>query len=237
MREFLAEGDVRAGRRETTRSAPDHARSPAAPCGRSPADHGGRHDQFAHAVDAVRQGELGPSSRLVRWPQLRTYPQLRNGSRVNAPSSLVRRLKSHVYTLPAPCGPVGVDVFLGLNGYIWVCQHSERSEAAQGATGLEGEGVYSNQNDVGGLGGRSRWPKLIVPLPIPRAQDLAPESRLAIALVCNIIRILARASLPLTDGMILAGYRWAADNNATAQHLNRRDIEEDMLRAITGMAL
>ena len=58
------------------------------------------------------------------------------------PSVLVRRLKSHFITLPC-----GVDLILGLNGYIWVSKHVKDSE--QGEEGFDAEAVYSNQNDVG----------------------------------------------------------------------------------------
>lgn len=55
---------------------------------------------------------------------------------------LVRRLKSHFLTLPC-----GVDLILGLNGYIWVSKHVKESEQ-EGEEGFDAEAVYSNQNDV-----------------------------------------------------------------------------------------
>lgn len=59
------------------------------------------------------------------------------------PPILVRRLKSHFITLPC-----GVDLILGLNGYIWVSKHVKQSDR-EGEEGFDAEAVYSNQNDVG----------------------------------------------------------------------------------------
>lgn len=61
---------------------------------------------------------------------------------MTVPPILVRRLKSHFYTLPC-----GVDLILGLNGYIWVSKHVKESEQ-EGEEGFDAEAVYSNKNDV-----------------------------------------------------------------------------------------
>jgi exosome complex component RRP4 len=58
------------------------------------------------------------------------------------PPVLVRRLKSHFVALPC-----GVDLILGLNGYIWVSKHTKDSEQ-EGGEGFDAEAVYSNHNDV-----------------------------------------------------------------------------------------
>ena len=60
------------------------------------------------------------------------------------PPILVRRLKSHFLTLPC-----GVDLILGLNGYIWISKHIKENE--QGEEGFDAEAVYSNVNDVCGV--------------------------------------------------------------------------------------
>ena len=49
--------------------------------------------------------------------------QLRNGQLVVVPPALIRRLKSHFTSLPC-----GVDLILGLNGYVWVSKHVKASE-------------------------------------------------------------------------------------------------------------
>ena len=71
--------------------------------------------------------------------------QLRNGQLVVVPPILVRRLKSHFLTLPC-----GVDLILGLNGYIWVSKHVKENEQ-EGEEGFDAEAVYSNVNDVCGI--------------------------------------------------------------------------------------
>ena len=54
----------------------------------------------------------------------------------------MRRLKSHFITLPC-----GVDLILGLNGYIWVSKHLMEAEQ-EGGEGFDAETIYSSQNDV-----------------------------------------------------------------------------------------
>src|SRR6267378_4504172 len=68
--------------------------------------------------------------------------QLRNGQLICVPPILIRRLKSHFVSLPC-----GVDLILGLNGYIWVSKNIGRNRQ-QGDEGLDAESVYSNQNEV-----------------------------------------------------------------------------------------
>ena len=68
--------------------------------------------------------------------------QLRNGMLVTVPPILVRRLKSHFVALPS-----GVDLVLGLNGYIWISKHVKEFEQ-EGEEGFDAEAVYSNKNDV-----------------------------------------------------------------------------------------
>jgi len=43
--------------------------------------------------------------------------------------------------------PCGVDLILGLNGYIWVSKSVKAAEQ-EGEEGFDAEGVYSNVNDV-----------------------------------------------------------------------------------------
>lgn len=69
---------------------------------------------------------------------------------MSVPPILIRRLKSHFVSLPC-----GVDLILGLNGYIWVSKHVKQS-GQEGEDGLDAEAVYSNKNDVGGFLPRGR---------------------------------------------------------------------------------
>ena len=43
--------------------------------------------------------------------------------------------------------PCGVDLILGLNGYIWISKHVKEQEQ-EGEAGFDAEAVYSNKNDV-----------------------------------------------------------------------------------------
>jgi hypothetical protein len=87
-----------------------------------------------------------------------TTPQLRNGQLVSVPPILIRRLKSHFCSLPS-----GVDLILGLNGYIWICKHVRDNEK-EGEEGFDAEAVYSNQNDV-----------RLYATPCPLVNDLIPD--------------------------------------------------------------
>ncbi|ORZ41271.1 hypothetical protein BCR44DRAFT_101280, partial [Catenaria anguillulae PL171] len=117
------------------------------------------------------------------------YGKLRNGCLVVVPPALIQRCKSHFHSLPN-----GVDVILGLNGYIWVAmsaaqaQAQQQQAAAASITAIDPdriatESLYSSKNDV-----------------IPR------ETRANIARVANVIRALARSDLPISDTMIVYGY-------------------------------
>lgn len=67
------------------------------------------------------------------------FCKLRNGSFVSVPPVLVQRCKSQFHTLPC-----GVDVILGLNGFIWVHKKFE------GVVGDDTDPAvyYSSVNDV-----------------------------------------------------------------------------------------
>ncbi len=81
-------------------------------------------------------------SRTTSTYSLNIQLQLRNGQLVTVPPILIRRLKSHFYSLPC-----GVDLILGLNGYVWVSKHVKDNEQ-EGEEGFDAEAVYSNLNDV-----------------------------------------------------------------------------------------
>lgn len=66
------------------------------------------------------------------------YGKLRNGSFISVSPGLVQRCKSHFHSLAC-----GVDVILGLNGYIWVSAH-----VPQSLDEIDTEQVYSNKNKV-----------------------------------------------------------------------------------------
>ncbi|KAK9464700.1 hypothetical protein V1512DRAFT_272695 [Lipomyces arxii] len=74
------------------------------------------------------------------------YGKLRNGYFFTIPSSLVIRSKSHTFELPG-----GVDLVLGVNGYVWLRKHTQQL-GAQGVslTRLAEEAgweIYSDENE------------------------------------------------------------------------------------------
>lgn len=73
--------------------------------------------------------------------------KLRNGLLLTLPPRLIRRLKSHFHHLPPPAGPTGVDIILGLNGFVWISSGTTVAQR-EGGEGFDAEGVYSNTNDV-----------------------------------------------------------------------------------------
>lgn len=96
------------------------------------------------------------------------YGKLRNGSLVVVPANLVKRSKSHFTTLSC-----GVDLILGVNGYIWVCKHTEPTSMD------DPDALYSNENSM-----------------------ITPEMREMIARACNCISILSRNNVMISESMI-----------------------------------
>ncbi|KDQ50706.1 hypothetical protein JAAARDRAFT_141473 [Jaapia argillacea MUCL 33604] len=134
------------------------------------------------------------------------YGKLRNGQLVSIPPILVRRLKSHFLVLPC-----GVDLILGLNGYIWVSKHVKESEQ-EGEEGFDAEAVYSNQND-----------------------DIDDATRAAISRVSNIISILAGHFVPLTDTVLLEAYEWVLDQDIAVKDLIQEDVGDALVTAVVGV--
>ncbi|KAG6820403.1 hypothetical protein H0H93_000910 [Arthromyces matolae] len=132
------------------------------------------------------------------------YGKLRNGQLVMIPPILVRRLKSHFISLPC-----GVDLILGLNGYIWVNKHVKEDEQ-EGEEGFDAEAVYSNLND-----------------------DIDESTRNAVSRVANIIRVLAAHFVPLTDTLLLEAYEWIVDQEGGAKDLLQDDVANALVATIT----
>ncbi|KAF8880199.1 hypothetical protein BD779DRAFT_1446400 [Infundibulicybe gibba] len=131
------------------------------------------------------------------------YGKLRNGQLVSVPPILVRRLKSHFITLPC-----GVDLILGLNGYIWVSKHIKESDQ-EGEEGFDAEAVYSNQND-----------------------DIDEPTRTAIARVANIIRVLTSNFMPLTDALLLEAYEWSVEHVPHAKALLQEEVGDTLVASL-----
>lgn len=128
------------------------------------------------------------------------YGKLRNGQLVVVPTVLIRRLKSHFVTLPC-----GVDLILGLNGYIWISKHVKQTEQ-EGEDGFDAEAVYSNRND-----------------------DIDDATRSAVSRVTNIIRVLAAYFVPLTDVILLEAYEWAMEQECGIKDLLDQENAEALI--------
>ncbi|KAF8605795.1 hypothetical protein BDV93DRAFT_537182 [Ceratobasidium sp. AG-I] len=136
------------------------------------------------------------------------YGKLRNGQLVAVPRGLVRRLKSHFFSLPC-----GVDLILGLNGYIWVSKHVKEINQV-GEEGFDAESVYSNKND-----------------------PIDTTTSRAIARVSNIIRVLARHHIPFTDHLIEQVYEWVIDQNIEIVDILNEEVAESMIATVPTLTL
>jgi len=154
--------------------------------------------------------------------------QLRNGQLVTVPPNLVRRLKSHFVALPC-----GVDLILGLNGYIWVSKPVKENEQ-EGEEGFDAEAVYSNQNDVSLTAPRKCSQVWVIPI-IASSQEIDASTRNAIARVSNIIRILASHCIPLTDTILLEAYDWAIEQESDVNDLLQDDFGSALVVAVGGL--
>lgn len=136
---------------------------------------------------------------------------------------LIRRLKSHFLSLPC-----GVDLILGLNGYIWISKHVKESEQ-EGEEGFDAEAVYSNRNDVSATNQISSVNGLAQLL----GKDIDDATRSAVSRVSNIIRVLAAHFVPLTDTILLNAYEWAVEQDGSIKDLLQEDVSEALVAAIS----
>ncbi|TYJ57037.1 hypothetical protein B9479_002316 [Cryptococcus floricola] len=155
------------------------------------------------------QAFFGDGAMSLHTRSLR-YGKLRNGFLLTIPPQLIRRLKSHFYHIPPPCGPSGVDVILGLNGFVWV-SNGTSVEKREGGEGFDLNAVYSDENDA-----------------------IAPEARQAITLVANIIKIFGDEGIPLTETLIGEAYAWVEKNVPAGTLLDQEAINQ-MLGEVTGV--
>ncbi|KWU41538.1 hypothetical protein RHOSPDRAFT_36909 [Rhodotorula sp. JG-1b] len=124
------------------------------------------------------QAFFGDGAMSLHTRSLR-YGKLKNGLLVTVPPSLIVRAKSHFHTLPA----IGVDLIIGLNGYIWISKTVKKETRLDGEEvgfGEEsGEGVYSGENE-----------------------DIPASTRRSLTRIALLISLLARHCIPLTLELI-----------------------------------
>jgi exosome complex component RRP4 len=128
------------------------------------------------------------------------YGKLRNGTLVDVPAELVKRSKSHFITLPC-----GVDVVLGLNGYIWISKHVYISPDIAN----QPEGLYSNQND-----------------------EISISERETIARVSNLIKALAAQKAMIDETILVFMLEVASDYKTT--DLLKDEIRKEVVELALG---
>ncbi|KAL3901804.1 MAG: hypothetical protein SGCHY_000333 [Lobulomycetales sp.] len=109
------------------------------------------------------------------------YGILRNGNLVVVPSSLVKRSKSHFVTLTC-----GVDVIIGLNGWIWVAPAGSHSSSALDDPSAFNAPLAKKQESEGAAG----------------EHEISRATRDVIARVCNCITLLARTENVICEDTI-----------------------------------
>ncbi|KAK6500336.1 exosome non-catalytic core subunit rrp4 [Arthrobotrys musiformis] len=125
------------------------------------------------------------------------YGKLRNGVFMTIDAGMVRRMKSHVLTLPTSNGGGDVDIYLGVNGYIYIAKHttplteSTTEGKSVSITRLEeeaSEAIYSNVNE-----------------------EISPETRGEIARIACVIAALAKGGVKVDEEMVELGYEAALE--------------------------
>ncbi|KAL7337484.1 hypothetical protein BJY59DRAFT_654591 [Rhodotorula toruloides] len=140
------------------------------------------------------------------------YGKLKNGQLVTVPPALVVRSKSHFHTLP-----FGVDLIIGLNGYIWISKtikKETRLDGEEAGFGEEsGEGVYSGENE-----------------------DISPAIRASITRVALLISLLATHCIPITAELVTEAHdvalRIVGEGPEGLRKLARRETGTEVLRAL-----
>ncbi|KAF3173702.1 exosome non-catalytic core subunit rrp4 [Orbilia oligospora] len=126
------------------------------------------------------------------------YGKLRNGVFMTIDAGMVRRMKSHVLTMNTSNGGGEVDIYLGVNGYIYIAKHTTPLTESGGPEGksvsitrLEeeaSEAIYSNVNE-----------------------EISPETRAEIARIACVIGALAKNGVKVDDEMVHLGYEAALE--------------------------
>ena len=122
------------------------------------------------------------------------YGKLRNGCLIIVPCSLIKRSKSHFLSLP-----IGVDVILGLNGYIWISKHISMTQEMID----DPDTLYSDQNE-----------------------DIDNETREKIARVYVCINALSQNSVLIDEAIINYAYDASLDYKQT--DLARVEIQKSI---------
>lgn len=130
------------------------------------------------------------------------YGKLENGQFIKVQSSLVRRAKNHFISLPC-----GVDIILGLNGYIWMTETAENSVHNLHLS-VAGRGVFLEGVDTSAEAAKAGISEAIqAQKEIAASRDISEEARLRIARVRNCIQAIASTGQNVTADSIMSVYR------------------------------
>ncbi|KAI9505073.1 exosome complex exonuclease RRP4 [Coemansia spiralis] len=142
---------------------------------------------FAEVQSYFADGALSLHTRSLQ------YGKLRNGTFVTVFPQLVPRSRSHFHTLPC-----GVDIVLGVNGYIWVSKHVPASKVEENS-----ELIYSDKNEF-----------------------ISDDERETIARIANCIHLLNRLYVKITDTSIIFAYE--ASLTHAVKDLLTREVAIDL---------
>jgi exosome complex component RRP4 len=134
----------------------------------------------------------------------RKYGLLKHGQLVAVPSNLIKRLKQHFTVLEGE----GVDLVIGLNGFIWVSPHRDEGDAA-GA----GEGAAGEEED-------------------PRAPTRAttPAERERVVRVAAAIEALARCGAQVHPRAVSETYHLSRELGVPPRDMSRAEFLTEVLR-------
>ncbi|GAA5987558.1 hypothetical protein JCM10908_002007 [Rhodotorula pacifica] len=158
------------------------------------------------------QAFFGDGAMSLHTRSLR-YGKLKNGLLVTVPPALIVRAKSHFHSLPS----IGVDLIIGLNGYIWISKTIKKETRLDGEEvgfGEEsGEGVYSGENE-----------------------DISPSTRRSLTRIALLISLLARRCIPLTIELITEAHdvavRLVGEEREGLRRLAREEEGVEVLKAL-----
>ncbi|GAA5871977.1 hypothetical protein JCM1840_004762 [Sporobolomyces johnsonii] len=140
------------------------------------------------------------------------YGKLKNGQLVTVPPALIVRSKSHFHSLP-----YGVDLIIGLNGYIWVSKtvaKELRRDGEEAGFGEEsGEGVYSGKNE-----------------------DISPAVRQSITRTAILLSLFAKHCIPISADLVIEAHdtalRLVGEGPEGLRKLARPETGVEVLRAL-----
>ncbi|KAK9253983.1 hypothetical protein V1507DRAFT_456887 [Lipomyces tetrasporus] len=141
------------------------------------------------------------------------YGKLRNGYFFTIPSSLVVRSKYHTFDLPG-----GVDLVLGVNGYIWLRKHTQQlGEQGVSITRLAEEAgweIYSDENEY-----------------------ISPSIRENIGRYANAIKALQYCEVGVNEARVIAAYEASKEYKSPGEMIEndvKKRIAKHVLLATKG---